>query len=281
MTAAEAVNHSWYMKPASEAQALEDGLQRIIRFWKRREIRSDEILEVSCLGGKWLSKPSASSKHSKWPLTLYRLQGLPGVVLSAPTALDAPGLKFRRKIPDATNSPYFGLDRHLNQKTTSSRKRLLDDLNESGSPFVTAQVSQQQKPIANIGAQRNKGLGRVMSVEGTDLFGTSPLKMNAHDRGGDVEIIDLTNHIPQLRADGDDFIPISHKRRVEKQFDFNVSSPNRPAESPTDRSNNHSLSGSKQKLLGTEARTPGAASKCSPGYTSTKALRKTVGKMKL
>lgn len=47
MTAAEAVGHSWYTKPASEAEALESGLQRINRFWKPRQSSSDKVLEVS------------------------------------------------------------------------------------------------------------------------------------------------------------------------------------------------------------------------------------------
>ena len=49
MTAAEAINHSWYTKPASEAEALADGIKRINRFWKQRDIPSDEVLEVSYL----------------------------------------------------------------------------------------------------------------------------------------------------------------------------------------------------------------------------------------
>lgn len=47
MTAAQALDHSWYTKPAREAQALEDGLQRINRFWEKRTTPSDEVLEVS------------------------------------------------------------------------------------------------------------------------------------------------------------------------------------------------------------------------------------------
>lgn len=47
MTAAQALKHSWYTKPAREAQALDEGLQRINRFWKRRSTPSDEVLEVS------------------------------------------------------------------------------------------------------------------------------------------------------------------------------------------------------------------------------------------
>jgi hypothetical protein len=49
MTAAEAVNDSWYTRPASEAEALADGIKRINRFWKQRDMPSDEVLEVSYL----------------------------------------------------------------------------------------------------------------------------------------------------------------------------------------------------------------------------------------
>jgi serine/threonine protein kinase len=47
MTAAEAVEHSWFTRPASEAAALAEGIKRINRFWKRRDISSEEVLEVS------------------------------------------------------------------------------------------------------------------------------------------------------------------------------------------------------------------------------------------
>lgn len=46
MTATEALEHSWYTKPAREAQALDEGLARINRFWEKRMLSSDEVLEV-------------------------------------------------------------------------------------------------------------------------------------------------------------------------------------------------------------------------------------------
>ena len=125
-------------------------------------------------------------------------QGLPGVVLSAPASKDALGPKRRKMIPDATSSPYFGLDRHLNRKAPSGRKRLLDDLNESGSPFVTTSATQQRKPVVNIVAQRGKGLSRVVSMDGADLFGMSPLKMKVESQEpkADIRIVDLRPATP-------------------------------------------------------------------------------------
>ena len=52
MTAAEALEHSWYTKPTREAQALDEGLRRINRFWVKRTIPSDEVLEVSYSGNE-------------------------------------------------------------------------------------------------------------------------------------------------------------------------------------------------------------------------------------
>ena len=48
MTATDALEHSWFTKPAREAQALDEGLQRINRFWEKRKMPSEEVLEVSC-----------------------------------------------------------------------------------------------------------------------------------------------------------------------------------------------------------------------------------------
>lgn len=286
MTAAEAVDHSWYTKPASEAQALESGLQRINRFWQRRQLSSHEVLEVIPL--RFHVSPKIPDTVCKSFLTASLLKGLPGVVLSTPVAPDAPGSKFRRKLPDTTNSPYFGLDRHLNQKFVSGRKRLLDDLNESGSPFVTSPGAQSRKPVAKYKTPRNRGLSRVTSVEGRDMFGRSPLRKDARGRRGDVEIIDLTSttnaHQSKVHDDDNDFRPMP---RVEKHSGFDLSH-NRTAISPgvkrTNLSDNRSLSGNKRsiKSLGGEARTP-QTSKDKPRYTSAEAeaLRNTIGCMKL
>jgi hypothetical protein len=150
-------------------------------------------------------------------LTGYILQGLPGVVLSSSAAADTPTPKLRRRMPDSTSSPYFGLDRHLNQRPPSGRKRLLDDLNESGFPFLTSQIPHHPEPVANTSAQRNKRLSRVVSVEGTDMFGMSALKKTSPQREGNAEIIDLTSIAQRSdhSANSDDLVPTTHMCRIE------------------------------------------------------------------
>lgn len=209
-------------------------------------------------------------------------------MLSTPAKLEAPGPKFRRKIPDATSSPYFGLDRHLNQKAPSGRKRLLDDLNESGSPFVTAPALQHIEPAANTGAQMGKGLNRIASVDGMDLFGMSPLKIRAEscDSRGDIEIIDLepTTSGPEREVVTEmaDLRLKTRTSRVEKQIGSDPSTPNARSLSRIDRSENINLSNTKRsKKASGEATTPKSTSKGSPKYTSAETLRNTVGRMKV
>lgn len=190
MTAAEALNHSWYTKPVTEAEALADGLKRINRFWKPREIFSDEVLE-----------------------------GLPRIVLTAATSADTSITKLRRKIPDTSMSPYFGLDRHLNQKMPSTKKRLLADLNESGTQFVTFQSPSKQIATANPGAQRDKGSSRVISVEGRDLFG-----MSAETKPAFSDFEELV-----------DLIPTTPRSRIEEdQVRFDLGKSARPSTSPSE-----------------------------------------------
>ena len=213
------------------------------------------------------------------------LQALPGAVLSSPIAAETPGPRFRRKIPDATSSPYFGLDRHLNQKAPSGRKRLLKDLNESGSPFLTFQEPQKSKSVANIGAQRIRGFSRVVSVEGTDLFGMSPQKDEPQSGGDfDVNIIDLTSTVADHSSDGDDLIPTTLTPRAEKRFGCSVSSPIRSslAAVRTEDSGNRRFSGGKRcKVSRAEAKASDAISRESPRYTTAEALRSSVRRMKL
>ncbi|TAQ83849.1 hypothetical protein B7494_g7825 [Chlorociboria aeruginascens] len=98
MTADEAVNASWYRKPSGEATAMEDGYKRAIRFWRPREVGENIMEDI----------PS-------------RVEDVK---------------KRRRKMPDASASPYFSLHRHLNPKSPSKRRRILADLKESGASFL-------------------------------------------------------------------------------------------------------------------------------------------------
>ena len=159
----------------------------------------------------------------------YSLQALPGTGIVSPIATEVTGPRFRKKIPDATSSPYFGLDRHLNQKAPSGRKRLLDDLNESGSPFLTSHAT-QRKSVTNLGAQRVKGMNRVVSVDGTDLFGMSPQKKDISQSGGDfgIDVVDLTVEISDPSSEYEDPTPATFIPCTNKQLSSSMSSSIRP-----------------------------------------------------
>ena len=205
------------------------------------------------------------------------------MVLSSRTAAEASGPKLRRKIPDATSSPYFGLDRHLTQKGPSGRKRLLKDLNESGSPFVQFQMPQPPKPAANIRAQRIYDFSEEATVEGTDLFGMSPLKKNMSQSGGgeyiDINIMDSvsTVDLSDDKPDEDDVDSMNYTNCVEKQSSYSLTIPARPSPNAAESDNSR---GKRYKASDSEFKTPGATSKESPRYTVAGSWRKTVRRMK-
>jgi len=136
MTAKECLEHSWYTKPYSEAAAIERAYERVTASWKPRK-NTDETIEHLPS-----SRAYAADKTSHMP---------------------------RRKFPDATLSPYFNLDRHLKQKEVPERKRILADLNNRGSHFVTNSAEPTSSTI-NISVPRSQGSSRVQSVDGNDLF---------------------------------------------------------------------------------------------------------------
>ena len=215
------------------------------------------------------SKESTDSgKHAKY-LAMRSLKVLPGIVLTAATSPDTSITKLRRKIPDTSMSPYFGLDRHLNQKMPSTKKRLLADLNESGTQFVTFQSPSKQIATANTGVQKDKGSSRVISVEGRDLFG-----MSAETKPdlSDIEELDL--------------IPTTPRSRMEDQVRFNHGKSSRPSTSPSEESRHGSTgpSTSKRAIIGSDAADGRIHSMVAkqlpmPRYTSAKTLRDTVSKM--
>jgi serine/threonine protein kinase len=139
LTATEALNHSWFKKPLSEAALLEERYEKVVRFWRRRD--DDEVIE---------HLPS-------------RLQG----IQEDQTVTSVP--KSRRKIPDSTLSPYFSLDRHLQPKIASKRKLILETLNESGSPFLVTKQTQNKTRFANT-ATPMRDVASIVTMKGTDLF---------------------------------------------------------------------------------------------------------------
>lgn len=140
LTATEALNHSWFKKPLSEATLLEERYEKVLRFWRRRG--DDEVIE------RVPSRLQASQEDQ--------------VVTPVPRP--------RRKIPDSTLSPYFGLDRHLQPKVISKRKAILETLNESGSPFLVAEQNPNRTSFASPRAP-TRDFVSIKTVEGIDLFG--------------------------------------------------------------------------------------------------------------
>ncbi|KAH8588385.1 kinase-like domain-containing protein [Bisporella sp. PMI_857] len=138
MTANDAIDHSWFTKPRREADALREGIKKINKFWQERNQES-EVLEA-----------------------------FPGVVISMTANHTNSTLipKYHKKLPDVSLSPYFGLDRHLYQNEEPTRKRILEDLSESGSQFVTVKESSSTKII-----DVAYGLKKGESVRASDIFG--------------------------------------------------------------------------------------------------------------
>jgi len=155
MTATEALGHSWFKKPCSEGNLLEERYHKIIRFWKKRE-GEEEIIEY---------------------------------IRNAPlqTERERQGPKLRAKLPDTSLSPYFNLDRHLFRRPASTRKVLLASLAESGSAFVVPDDS-QTKPIANESARRRRGIS-IISVDAKDLFGKSHETQSANLADEEDEVV--------------------------------------------------------------------------------------------
>ncbi|PVH81691.1 Pkinase-domain-containing protein [Cadophora sp. DSE1049] len=117
LTAAEALEHSWFTKPFSEAAAIKECCAKIIRFWKQRD--SDEAIER-----------------------------LPHVRQNQQDEHYRRGSRSKKKFPDASSSVYFGLERHLRPPKPSQRRTLLEGLSKTRSPFVNTsrkpRVSQPQ-----------------------------------------------------------------------------------------------------------------------------------------
>ncbi len=190
LTATEALNHSWFKKPLSEATLLEERYEKVLRFWRRRS--DDEVIE------RIPSRLQASQEDQ--------------VVNPAP--------KPRRKIPDSTLSPYFGLDRHLQPKVVSKRKAILETLNESGSPFLVTEQNPNRTRFASPGAPM-RDFGGVKTVEGIDLFGAYCSLETAALEERDLDEVCL---LPNTRLVPDN----------RKTFGLNMSVSPKALSSPTD-----------------------------------------------
>jgi serine/threonine protein kinase len=188
MSIDEALDHSWYTRPRSESEALNDALKRLTRFWKPRE-KGELVTE-----------------------------DLPGVLNNHPLP-EQPVVKLYKKVPDASLSPYFGLDRHLQPRLPSTRKRILDDLSESGSQFVTSKEPTEKRTENCVGAWRIRGASSIRSVEGRDLFEMSCENKSYSPVEYDLEEVDQ--------------ISTASRPGIERSFGFNFSGQTDSSTSPS------------------------------------------------
>lgn len=245
LTATEALNHSWFKKPLSEATLLEDRYERVIRFWRKRD--DEQVIETLP------SKVTVNQEDQ--------------MVKLAP--------KFRRKIPDATLSPYFGLDRHLLPRNPSKRKTILETLNESGSPFLPEQ-HRPKAVIAHSTARMRDAVG-VLTVQASDLFGSTPLFP--------------TTSQPEAGLDEMSFVPASALiRHSERPHASDMSDPAKavpwPAASTRYEFGTSAVGTEKRKRLRRESEDPeerriqDGVAKALPRYSTAKALKEAVDKKK-
>jgi hypothetical protein len=126
-------------------------------------------------------------------------------------------------------------------------------------------------------------MDRVISVEGTDLFGMSAQKDTSLSDGDfDVEIADSTIDVSDHSSKYDDVDLTALIPCTNKQLISSMSSPIRrsPGAARTDGLETRSLSGGNQyRASEAGARTPDRSSKERPRYTTADALRKSVGRM--
>lgn len=239
MTADEALSDSWYTKPPREAQALHMGIGRLSQFWRRR--------------------------HSKQEL----LEWLPGTKLASTITRDPPVMKAQRKILDASLSPYFSLDRHLQQREPSTRKRLLEDLSQSGSQFVTFKEPRTTNSSVNTSFRRGQ-LPKIIPVEGGDIFRAIAKESLALD--------------PIYQSEDINCIPQVSMPRVEKSFDYSIYKPvSLPTASVPGGASIESLEATARTRTRKESedkKIHEAAAKELPRYTTAKTLKETVNRLR-
>jgi serine/threonine protein kinase len=172
MTADQALDHPWFTQPGTEAKLLVEGYQRVIRFWRKR----DDYEQV--------------------------MEDLPGRTTFSYPDKNPPGPKPWRRIPDVSSSPYFGLERHLNQnhnqKLASKRKNILEEVNNSGARFLMSDTSRK---TASTKASFRQSKQPIESVDGRDIFGTSSSIQKERSEEPDPDEVSLVPTTPIPHAE--------------------------------------------------------------------------------
>src|SRR5450432_1666113 len=144
MGSSDAVEHEWFCKPTRMATELDKLYERANKFWARHPCRTSIIEELPNV-----AEQRGSSGRNTLPRT-------------------------RKKLPDTTASPYFGLERHLQpqdapsrSKMHSKRKRVLEELKQSDSQFIiTRAQSEANVPSANTSMRNLPGVRETLAIRG-------------------------------------------------------------------------------------------------------------------
>lgn len=146
MTADQAMKHNWFIYPSPIGRELRSLYTRSIKEWKPRGV-DDSMVEIL----PQQPQPSQQIQQDKRRGT--------------------------KRMPDATASRYFNLDKHLREheytreSSQRNKQQLIDLLRESGNTFLqNGDISTYTptKPNRSTGA-------RVRAVAATNLFGRAPV----------------------------------------------------------------------------------------------------------
>jgi serine/threonine protein kinase len=165
MTSRSAIKHDWFTKPARVAVELDKLYERANIFWPKRRHSVGIVEDLPDL--TWAEDPDPPTHKN-------------GVQLPSQT---------RRKIPDATASRYFGLERHLHSPGAPSkstlhlnRKRVLEALKEADAPFIDnisqsggasiALTTNAKLPPAHRG--KSASMAQLKETMGTTILSNGP-----------------------------------------------------------------------------------------------------------
>jgi len=166
ITAEEAVNHIWFIRPLKIGRELKRLYDRSIKDWKPRR-PNDSIIEIL-------------------PGRIGKLSPLPQLV-----QVDRPR---RKRVLDATASRYFGLERHLREPdqprevSQRNKQQLIDQLKKSGETFlqsgdISTYTPKKSKPMTEAPStpkrSRPAAGARPRRVEANNLFGDVPVRSRA------------------------------------------------------------------------------------------------------
>lgn len=166
ITAEDAVNHIWFIRPWKIGRELKRLYDRSIKDWKPRR-SNDSTIEIL-------------------PGRIEKLSPVPQLI-----QVDKPR---RKRVLDATASRYFGLERHLREPdqprevSQRNKQQLIDQLKKSGETFmqdgdISTYTPKKSKPMTEAPStpkrSRPASGTRPRRVEANNLFGNVPVRSRA------------------------------------------------------------------------------------------------------